>query len=276
MKSVGLRYEEHSNANTHLPFVFSPSITITKSTMNPDANWHDSLEIQYCIDGTGYVTVDAEKTEFSPGETMVINTNVIHRTTTDGHIEYACLIIDRDFCDEADIPTASLRFEQKFTSSVMEEYFKELTMAYNDRSDVCRTAKLQALVLEMLIEIRTSHLSQDTLTGQVNNAVFERTKRAIKYIRNNFSSRLTLDGIAKEVMVNKYAMSREFKRMTGQTVVEYINLYRCKVARDMIISGATVAEAASLCGFDNLSFFTRTFKRYIGVLPSKFKYMANI
>ncbi|MBR6603969.1 MAG: AraC family transcriptional regulator, partial [Clostridia bacterium] len=46
--------------------------------------------------------------------------------------------------------------------------------------------------------------------------------------------------------------------------------YRCKKASELISEGLSVSEAALKCGFSNMSFFTRTFREYIGCLPSKF------
>ena len=50
---------------------------------------------------------------------------------------------------------------------------------------------------------------------------------------------------------------------------ESLNEYRCMKAAEYISDGKSVSKAASPCGFDNNSFFTKTFKRYIGALPSK-------
>ena len=90
-------------------------------------------------------------------------------------------------------------------------------------------------------------------------------------IRENYNKKITLDEISKAVLCDKYALCREFKRLTGQTIIENLNNYRCIKAMGFLNEGYTVAKTAELCGFDNLSFFTKTFKKHIGKLPSEYK-----
>ena len=94
-------------------------------------------------------------------------------------------------------------------------------------------------------------------------------KRVIFFIQENYDKRITLDQISKEVLTDKYTLCKIFKKLTGQTIFENLNEYRCLKAAEYIAEGKSVSEAANLCGFDNNSFFTKTFKRYIGTLPSK-------
>lgn len=50
----------------------------------------------------------------------------------------------------------------------------------------------------------------------------------------------------------------------------FLNMTRCTHARDLLLSGGTcVAECALRCGFQHLSYFTKTYKRYMGELPSQ-------
>ena len=83
--------------------------------------------------------------------------------------------------------------------------------------------------------------------------------------------KITLDDISKAVLFDKFALCREFKKTTGQTIVENLNNYRCIKAIEYLSAEYTVAQTAAFCGFDNLSFFTKTFKRFIGKLPSDYK-----
>ena len=52
--------------------------------------------------------------------------------------------------------------------------------------------------------------------------------------------------------------------------MDYVNFARCSQARRLLITGRyNVTEAAQRSGFENLSYFTRTYKRYMGALPSR-------
>lgn len=122
----------------------------------------------------------------------------------------------------------------------------------------------------MLIELREHHtLSEKVYTTQKRS--FDAVKCTIKFIRTNYERKISLDEAAKNAFMNKYTLSCEFKKLTSQTIVQYINSYRCKKAAEYITSGTSVSEAARLCGFTNMSFFTKTFKRYMGAMPSEYK-----
>ena len=112
-------------------------------------------------------------------------------------------------------------------------------------------------------------LSENVCT--VKNRSFDAVKCTIKFIRTNYERKISLDEVAKNAFMDKYTLSREFKKVTGQTIVQYINSYRCKKAAEYIISGCSVSESARICGFTNMSFFTKTFKLCMGKMPSKYK-----
>ena len=100
---------------------------------------------------------------------------------------------------------------------------------------------------------------------------FKEVKDAILYIQSNYDKKITLEELSKETYIDKYTLSKKFKEFTGITIVNYINNYRCKMALSMIQNGEQINNAARLCGFNNISFFTKTFKKYTGNLPSFYK-----
>ena len=267
----GLRYEEHLEHSELLPFTLTTGIEITSTRFSPEANWHEHAEIQYCTYGQGIVSLDGQLFPVEKGDFVAVNTNVIHHITSPDKVRYTCLILDPVFCKEAGIDTTALQFEVQFQSPELSLLFQQLEAAYKDKEDICRTARLKVLILQILIELRRYHTVEKVAAGVVKTEVFERVKMTIKYIREHYQNKLSLDEIAGSVYADKYVLSREFKKTTGQTIVQYLNSYRCKKARDYISGGITVANAARMCGFENMSFFTRTFYKYMGELPSKYK-----
>ena len=97
----------------------------------------------------------------------------------------------------------------------------------------------------------------------------ENIKRSVEYIETNYSKKLTLEQIAEEAGFSKYYFARQFKKVTGMTVVGYLNLIRCTKAKKLLEQGQySVLQVANRCGFENASYFSKTFRQIMGMLPS--------
>ena len=131
-------------------------------------------------------------------------------------------------------------------------------------------AKLNNIVLELLIELAEHH-SIANPCSEIDAAKNNLIKSVIIYTRENYDRKITLDEIAKSVHYDKYALCREYKKYTGQTIIDDLNHYRCIKATELLKKGTSVSDTADKCGFANLSYFGKTFKKHIGHSPSKFQ-----
>ena len=266
---LGTRHEDYSKLEGRLPFKLVIDRKVTPLTYSPEANWHDNLEIQLCTDGEGYVTLDDKNISFEKNDIIAVNSNVIHHTNSKNSITYTCIIFDTEFCKSVDIDPSTINFNEKIDNEKIRALFSELCLWDSKKDDGLRLAMMNIIALKMLIELRQNHtVSESKIKAQSKS--FSAVKETIKFIRANYERKITLDEISKAVLMDKYTLSREFKRITNQTIVEYINGYRCKKASVLISEGYSVSDAAVKCGFSNMSFFTRTFREYVGCLPSKF------
>ena len=91
--------------------------------------------------------------------------------------------------------------------------------------------------------------------------------RILNYIEEHLEEKLTSGQLADIAGYSEYHFLQLFKAHTGYTVTRYLNLLRCDRAKQSLLSGCTVKEAAAQCGFENLSYFTKVFKNCIGLLP---------
>lgn len=267
---IGTRHEEYTHFDDELPFFLQIGLNRTPGICSKEQNWHENLEIQFCTDGEGEVLLNGEKYAFKRHDCIVVNSNVIHYTGTTDRLTYTCLIISADFCKQMGIDYDRLQFSPHIRSERLRLLLEQLTDAYLQDALPLRTAKLHAIVLELLITLAGDHATVNPLPHTKQRA-FENVKGAINYIRENYARKMSLDEIAKAAYTDKFALCRDFKKLAGQTVVTYIHQYRCQQAATHLRDGCTVAETAGMCGFENLSFFTKTFKKYMGALPSKYK-----
>ena len=264
---MNLIFEPHIIKDPLIPFFFHTN-KVGKDNDYCALNWHTNIELLYCTEGKGTVVCEASKYAFEKGDIFVVNANELHMVTSDEEVNYLCLIIDKDFCSTNGIDTEYLHFTEQIRDGELNALFENVAEAYN-YFGVCRATKIRCAVLALLIKLRTDYTESSVGKLQDKNPGTERIKRAMIYIRQNLSKALTLEEIADYVGISKFYLTREFKRITSQSVFEYINIIRCKEAKRLISEGQTVSAAARSCGFENMSYFSRTYKKYVGASPSK-------
>ena len=96
--------------------------------------------------------------------------------------------------------------------------------------------------------------------------------RAIEYINSNITGNITIDDICLHIHMSKYHFCRQFKKIMGTTVMEYILKTRLIMSENMLLNeNLSVTEISHNCGFSSVSYFSRVFKQYNGITPLKYK-----
>ena len=258
------RYETHKMPHPLLPFIYHPRFNRVAREAAP--NWHENIELLQATEGSGYVLCGAEKLPLTPHTAVVVNADTLHCIGTDTRVAYRCLIIDNSFFSANGIPIRSLYFQSLLQDPSVNALMEAIAHAYASYTpeDYCSILSIRTLVLQ-LVEL----LCRQYTIQRPDIPSTEHIKRAMTYLRKNLSSPITLDTLAQAVDISKYHLVRQFKRFTGSTVIQTLNRMRCNEARRRISEGMSVSAAAASCGFDNLSYFTRTYKKYLGTLPSE-------
>jgi len=261
-------YETHMMKNPSLPFIFHLDTVISKYDVSP--NWHENIELLYCISGSGFAKYGPESIAFSVGDLLVVNADVLHAIVSDTQIQYHCLIIDNSFCESNGIPITSLRFQRLIHEPEISVHFQQIVQGFQNYSQgkSLAVADIRYAVLGLMRQLCAKYTVPHQQAEQSVSS--ERVKKAIAYIRQNISQKITLDDIANHVGISKFHLSREIKAFTRMTVVDTINQIRCSEAQRMIKNGSSVSAAAISCGFENLSYFTRTFKKFFHACPSDY------
>ena len=96
-----------------------------------------------------------------------------------------------------------------------------------------------------------------------------------KYIEDNYMEKLSLSQIAEEVHANGSYLSHLYKSKTGQNLFDAINKMKLKKAKDYLVQGKRVSEIATLVGFEDVSYFSRVFKKYENCSPREYERKIN-
>lgn len=96
--------------------------------------------------------------------------------------------------------------------------------------------------------------------------------QAKAYAQAHLTEHITLTALARHVHLSPYYFCHLFKKTTQLSFVDYVNRLRIEKASGQLADpGARISEVASTCGFDSLSHFDRTFKRYTGQSPKQYR-----
>lgn len=98
-----------------------------------------------------------------------------------------------------------------------------------------------------------------------------RLQKVYQYLEENYAVRINIGEVAKAVHLSTPAFCRFFKKQSGITFTQFVNQFRISRSRKLLLQQKTVTEACYASGFDNLSYFNRTFKRVTGENPSHFR-----
>lgn len=114
----------------------------------------------------------------------------------------------------------------------------------------------------------------------VRNYGYERysylIRNVINYIDQHLSGELTLAILAAEFGKNPSYLSGAFKKETGDTITGYISKQRVQASlRYFNTTNLSVAEVAIAVGIQDFSYFTKLFRRYVGVSPREYRKMLD-
>ena len=92
------------------------------------------------------------------------------------------------------------------------------------------------------------------------------------YIRGNFHRDMSLDEVSRTVNISPYYFSKIFKEGTGKNFIEYLTNIRMERAKELLnTTEYSMKEICAMCGYSDPNYFSRSFKKNVGVTPTEYK-----
>lgn len=173
--------------------------------------------------------------------------------------------------NEKDIKLKVLEFVLRAETIGFEN--SQMVYRFNMRSEYLDTVmNMQSMdQLNEWFQSKIANVCHNILTKKDESSV-DIIKNAQLYIEENYSKDLILDDVSKELNISPYYFSKLFKKRTGSTFIEYLTNIRIEKAKQLLRnSSKSMKEICMEVGYSDANYFSRTFKKNVGVTPSEYK-----
>ena len=153
------------------------------------------------------------------------------------------------FCN-SDISAQPLRILDAYVTIFLERLYPNFQLSRQDDTSSCRSS----------------------LTGSAASP-HEESMSIIQYVHAHFNNEeISLESVARQTEINKYAVSRFFSQKLQSSFSSYINMLRLSTAQAQLANTTKNITSIVLdCGYQNQQVFNRNFKKLLGITPSQYR-----
>ena len=306
---------EHRDVNLHnsrLELVFEkriPGLRVSEAVRHHrfimrSRHVHETIELHFNLEGQRLMFVDRETYSLSPHSAIVVNHNLIHRTSTapgfpPDHHNFI-LQLDRSRFDQI-LRVAGLRgfddFGERFNgvATFNESEWQLILSVISEFKAMCEEDKmgaavsmedahaflyLQALELASIFAKARRRLLHTELEANqkavpetvVKTGVHQKVHEVALYLQTHIHESVSLEELAQRFFMSRSYLTRSFRNITGFSVVEYMTYIRIQKAQQLLReSDRSITEIADLCGFGNITYFEKVFKTTTGHTPVQYR-----
>jgi len=248
------------------------------------SHWHQSLEIIRIMEGNLEIKLDKRIFNAKKGDVVFVNSEVIHSAIPSENCVYECIVMHLELLFTKD--EASKFFIESILNSdyIIEEFIpksdtilaRDINNLFNAMNNMSSGYKFKVIgslyqLFGTIIDnhlYRSSHYSEESLKDKS----IPKLKKVLYFIRSNYDKPITLEDMAEYTEMSPKYFCSFFKKMTLKTPMEYLKAYRIeRAARMLLNTDESVTDIAYSSGFNDLSYFIKTFKEVKGVTPQKFR-----
>lgn len=223
--------------------------------------------IIYCIDGEAEYRFSSKKRQaVKPGNILLLSPEAAYSITVKTEFKHYTVnfMIDGEFT-AVDFSENGFYLLLPENSELYYHIFKKLISCRKSQK-ICSEMQTTACLYELLSLIIT-----EIYENTHSSVRYMRLLPAKEYIENNFKKSITVVMLANICDMSPSSFRRLWAEHYSESPLQYRDKIRLQYAKEYLMSGYyTVFEVAEKCGFDDVNYFIRFFKKHIGVPPGKY------
>ena len=236
---------------------------------------YKSYLIAYTYDGTGTLKYRDKTYTLLPKDGFFIDCREYHLyEATRGTWEVGVLhafgpLFSKIY--EQYISSGSPVFHEAFDGKY-QHYLEKILKLYSNPL-IYRDWQVSSAIDSMLTHLLLIHSSGYTEKAEIPIGI----SNVIRYMERNYTEKLSLDLLAEKAHINKYHLSREFKKYTGFSPNDYLISLRINSAKDLLSSTTIPAcKIAYQVGIRDINNFNALFKKRVGMTPIQYRQSNQI
>lgn len=265
------------------------NLFITRMGVYPKALHHyyqrpvgiSQVILLYCTDGQGWIQQPGGRLTILAGDVFAIAPGIPHSygANADNPWSICWFHFSGKQCHEA---VQAIMDERSGTPQAIRVPFsEERTLLFNKILDTFlkgySTSNLLYANLAVPFFLSSFILPENFQKEVVSSGIVNPTDKAIRFMQNNLSKSITLDNIAQAAHLSTSFCSRKFKQDTGYAPIEYFNHLRIQKACQLLhFSDLRINEVAAQLGIDDPFYFSRLFKKQMGISPAEYRKSEGI
>ncbi len=261
-----------------------------KTEFDFPVHYHDEFELNFIMNGKGVKRIIGDHAEeIDDIELVLVGSNLPHGwlnhnyqyETGDEEITEITIQFHKDLFEESFLKRNQLFFLKNLLdrSSRGILFSRETILSIKPRLEALSVKTGLESVLELIsilhdlsVSRQMRLLSDATFAGGQVTYNSRRIENVFEYMRSYYHKDISLADVAEVAGMTEVSFSRFIRKRTGKTFIESLNDIRLGYAsRKLIESSETVAEIAIKCGFHNISYFNRLFKKRKNITPREFR-----
>lgn len=267
--TIDFPLEFHHVSNTHPQYHMS-------------IHWHVEYELIRILKGEFTLTLDDQELCVYKGSTIFVPAGSLHAGVPSEGCIYECIVFDLNMLmNKSD---SCCRQIQKIINHEIEllsvypvSYDKihktawDLFDAVSSRQPGYELSVWGSLYQFFGIILSEKYYHEASSMTPRDHKRIMQLKHALEFIESSYTSPLTLQEISNSVNMSPKYFCRFFQEMTHRTPIDYLNYYRIERAcYQLLTTNQSITEVAYSSGFNDLSYFIKTFKKYKGTTPKKY------
>ncbi|MBQ8639182.1 MAG: AraC family transcriptional regulator [Lachnospiraceae bacterium] len=279
-------HEKKVHGTTDFPYI-TYICTIPLDFSFVPLHWHEEFEIIYIKKGRGTISVDLERYPVTAGNIVLILPGQLHSIegVRGETMEYENIIFHLNMLMGKGADTCTRDYFKPLSQGIANfppvitsafAWYPAFAACIDEADEICKyypvayPLAIKSKLFQMFYILFYNESKPLPRTRPQKSIA--KAKYILQYISEHYEEHLSIESMSEVCHLSESHFMKFFKSATGMTFTEYLNDYRLTVAARLLQSGnQTILEIASVCGFENVSYFNRLFKRKYQTTPSRYR-----